>query len=79
MSNATNTIVRIASPHITDADDPRILDAHTRLISAGFMGYHNLSKIHAAGLIEDFLLLERFGIAEHRPARAGRAFGFIRG
>ena len=78
MSIASN-LTRTARPEITSADDPRVLDAHTRLISAGFMGYHNLARIHSKGLLDDFLLMVRFGHAEHRPARGGSAFGFIFG
>ena len=72
-------LTRTVRPEITCRDDERIYDAHCRLISSGFMGYHNLARIHAKGLLDDFLLMVRFGHAEHRPARGGSAFGFIFG
>lgn len=78
MTTAFN-ITRTVRPDITSADDERVYDAHTRLISAGFMGYHNLARLNAKGLMSDFLLMVRFGYAEHRPARGGSAFGFIFG
>jgi hypothetical protein len=77
--NTASNLTRTVRPDITSADDERVYDAHCRLISAGFMGYHNLRSINAKGLMGDFLLMVRFGHAQHRPARSGSAFGFIFG